>query len=84
MAQRAPASVRRVLKRTIYCPLSGAKIGKETIKPHSVPLQVCSNATLFGHCREHDVRVFVRNAVIIRQIMATEIGIPKQEGTHGP
>ena len=84
MAQTAPGSVRRVLRRTIYCPLSGTKLGKDTIKTHSIPLQVCSNGTLFGHCKEHDVRVFVRNSPIIRQIMKAETVVPQKERTHGP
>ena len=83
MAQKAPRSVRRVLKRTFYCPASGSKIGKEKIKPHSLALQVCVNGALFGHCTEHDIRIFVRSSPLIRQIMATETAFPEKERTHG-
>lgn len=84
MAPRAPGSVRRVLKRVFYCPASGAKIKNETIKPHTLPLQVCVNGTLFGHCTEHDIRIFVRSSPFIRKIMATEIAFPEKERPHGP
>lgn len=76
---------RNLLDAEVYCPLSGMKFGVLPPLPvHKVPLTVCKNGVLYTECKDHKVRVFVRDRSIVSEIMKTSrvVGVvtPKRGG----
>jgi hypothetical protein len=76
---------RSLLDTEVYCPLSGMKFGALPALPvHKVALTVCVNGALYAECKDHRVRMFVRDRSIVSEIMKTShvVGVvtPAKQG----
>lgn len=60
-----------VLKELV-CPSSGLKTEILGVIPvHRFGLRVCKNGALYGECRIHGIRVFVRSRELVKELLKT-------------
>lgn len=76
-------NVRQEISSTAMCPLSGVQIGSlPPIPVHRIPLALCVNGALYGTCRTHGVRIFVRGHAVVAEIMKNSV-VTAMVGTDG-
>ena len=77
--------LREFVNFDVACPLSGTELGGHVIPFHANPVLKAVNGTLYAVCAYHEIRIFIRNAKTIKQIL--DAGILKtisKEKSNGP
>jgi hypothetical protein len=76
-------NVRQEINFQVACPLSGIRIGNlAPIPVHRISLALCVNEALYGTCRIHGIRLFVRSHAVVAEIMKNSV-VVAMIGTDG-
>lgn len=76
-------NTRQEISFSVMCPLSGVQIGGlPPIPIHRIPLALCVNEALYGTCRTHGARIFIRAHAVVAEIMRNSV-VVAVVGTDG-